>query len=243
MAEWGWRIPFIVGGLLGIYAFYLRRTLSETQAFHAVRAGESAERPSLVHDIWENRRAVVRVLGLIIGATVAYYVWSVSATSYAITVKNVDPQEAMWAAVVANLVFIAVLPVWGWLSDRWGRKPNVIIAMSGLIVLSFPLNGMIQEHAWQLGLAMSIAMIFMASYAAIVPALMAEQFPARVRATGFALPYSVAVAVAGGTAPYLMTLFASHGISHAFTIYTMVLLAITLLTALVMPETKAASLE
>ncbi|MFD7619833.1 hypothetical protein [Streptomyces sp. NPDC059802] len=70
MTGWGWRIPFVIGALLGIYAFYLRRGLVENHAFREARQDDSAGRPSLVTGIWENRRAVLQVVGLSLGGTV-----------------------------------------------------------------------------------------------------------------------------------------------------------------------------
>lgn len=240
MSGWGWRIPFVIGALLGIYAFYLRSGLQETTAFQKEDAAPSQ---SMLRGIWENRASVLRVVGLTVGGTVLYYTWAIGATSYAITVKGIDPTAALWASVVANLVFIAALPAWGALSDRWGRKPNLIIFSVGLAVLSFPLNWLIQDSAWQLGLATAIALVLLAAVTSILPAAFAEMFPTRVRASGMALPYSLAVAATGGTAPYLNTYLSSIGLSSMFTVYCIALLAIGLVVAVLMPETRGKDLE
>jgi MHS family alpha-ketoglutarate permease-like MFS transporter len=241
--SWGWRLPFLLGGALGVYAIHLRRSLTESPAYTREQADDDAERPSLARAMWQNRAAALRVIGLTVGGTVAYYTWAVSATGYAISVKGVDPQEALWAGVAANLVYIVALPVWGALSDRWGRRPNVIVFAVGLGVLSFPLNWMIQGEAWQLGVAMAIALVVHASVTSIVPALMAEQFPTRVRACGFAFPYSIAVALTGGTAPYLQTYLAGRGLSALFIGYSIALLAVTLATVFTLRETKGIPLD
>jgi MHS family alpha-ketoglutarate permease-like MFS transporter len=244
LASWGWRLPFLLGGLLGVYAIYLRRSLAESHAFERERAAEPAgERTSLMRAIWANKAAALRVIGLTVGGTVAYYTWAVSATGYAISVKGVDPQAALWAGVVANVVYILALPLWGALSDRWGRKPNVVVLGVGLGVLSFPLNWMIQGEAWQLAVAMSVALFVHASVASIVPAIMAEQFPTRIRASGFAFPYSIAVALTGGTAPYLQTWLAGRGLSALFIVYSIALLAVTLATVFTLRETKGMALD
>lgn len=243
MTAWGWRIPFALGALLGIYAFYLRRGLPETTAFSNARDTPAPEKQSMLRGVWQNRIAVLRVVGLTVGGTVLFYTWAIGATNYAITVKGIDPGGALWAGVVANLVYIAALPFWGAVSDRWGRKTNLIIFSIGLGALSFPLNWLIQDAVWQLGLAMSIALFVHASVAAIMPAMFAEMFPARVRASGMAVPYSIAVALAGGTAPYLRTYLASEGMPWAFTWYTIALLVVGLVVIVSMPETKGRKLE
>ena len=245
MNAWGWRIPFVVGALLGLYALYLRRNLDETPAYEQEKATEESgyERPPLLRGIWEQRASVLRVMGIVVGLTVVYYTWGVAAPAYAIKVKGLDPTAALWAGVIAYLVYIAVLPVAGAISDRLGRRFNVFVCVVSLSVLSFPLNWLIQDKAWQLGLAMSIALILLAFPTSILPALLPELFPTQVRASAMAGPYSVAVALFGGTAPYLQTWLASRDLSGLFTTYSIVLLLLTGVVMFFTPETRGSKLE
>jgi MFS transporter, MHS family, alpha-ketoglutarate permease len=246
LSAWGWRIPFIIGGVLGIYALYLRRNLPETEKFQGEQekvSHQGAQRESLWRGIWENRVSALKVMGLSVGATIVFYTWAVSAPTYAITVKGIDPQQAMWAGVLGNVVFMIALPLWGKASDKWGRKPNLIFFAVSLGLLTYPLTMLIQDSAWQLCLAICIALTGDAALAAIWPATMAELFPTKVRATGFAFPNSIAVALAGGTAPLLQTWLGSIGLSWMFVVYTIFLLAITLVTALSLKETKGKPLD
>jgi MHS family alpha-ketoglutarate permease-like MFS transporter len=235
MAEWGWRIPFVIGALLGFYALRLRRRLPETMT-----------RPTQSHslrEIWRHRRAAARIIGLVMGGTVAFYTWSVAAPGYAITVKHLEPSSALWAGVVANLVFIAMLPVFGALSDRFGRKPNVLVFAVGTALVTVPLNAIIQDQAWQLAIAMSVALTLHAAISSIVPALFAELLPGHVRAAGIGFPYSVGVALFGGTAPFVQTWLADQGQAWLFQAYTIVLLAATAITILLTPEHRGRSLD
>lgn len=245
MNAWGWRIPFVIGALLGLYALYLRRNLDETPAYEQEKAAEEAAhgRTSLLRGVWEHRASALRVMGLTVGLTVVYYTWGVAAPGYAIKVKGLDPSAALWASVVAYLVYIAVLPVAGAISDRLGRRFNAFVCVVGLSVLSFPLNWLIQDKAWQLGLAMSVALVLLAFPTSILPALLPELFPTRVRASAVAGPYSVAVALFGGTAPYLQAWLAGRGAGGLFTGYSIVLLLLTGVVMFFTAETRGSKLE
>lgn len=240
MTEWGWRIPFVIGGLLGLIAIFLRRGLDETQAF--ARTRDRAARPSILRGMWTHRAALARVFGLSLGGTVFFYTWAVAAPAYAISVGGMNATAALWAGVAATALGIVLLPVAGHLSDRFGRRPSFVVFGLGGAAVTFPLNHLIQDEAWQLLVAMSIAMMLIAVGAAIVPAALAELFPTHLRASGFAVPYSLAVALTGGTAPYLQAWLSSRGLGDVFLGYSVALLVLLAVVAAFMPETKGKSL-
>lgn len=244
ISAWGWRVPFVVGGLLGVVALYLRSKLDETTAFEngAEQGAARRQRPAVWRGLWANRVAALQVMGLTMGGTVFFYTWAVAAPAYAIGVKGMNESDALWASVIAIAVMIAVLPIAGALSDRFGRKPNFMVFSIGAAALTFPLNRLIQGELWQLALATTIALVFMALAVSILPALFAEMFPTSVRAAGIGLPYSVAVALTGGTAPYLQTWLSSNQHGDLFLGYTVVLLLVGAAVTLRIPETRAKSL-
>ncbi|TQM09231.1 MFS transporter [Pseudonocardia kunmingensis] len=248
MTAFGWRIPFVLGGVFGLYALVMRLRLRESDTF--LDAADPADAPDaerLPTSFWRalvaNPMAMLRVIGLTVGLTISYYVWAISAPAYAISARGVDPQAALWAGTGATVVFMAALPLWGRLSDRVGRRPALIVAGVLLAVLLFPLDALAGTSAWTLFLATSIALALVAAGAAIVPALYAELFPTGIRAAGMGVPYSVAVAAFGGTAPYLQSYFAGIGSPALFTGYAVVALAVSVLTVLTMPETKGRDLR
>jgi MFS transporter, MHS family, alpha-ketoglutarate permease len=199
-------------------------------------------RPSLVRGMMAHPRLFAQVIGLTVGGTVIYYVWAVSAPAYAISVKHIDAAGALWAGVFANLVFILVLPLWGIVSDRIGRKPVLIIGLATLAILLFPLSAIVRDEPWQLFVAMTIALILIAAIVSILPALYAEMFPTSIRAAGLGVPYSIAVALFGGTAPYVQTYFAERGMPAGFNWYAITLAVISILTILTLKETKGKDL-
>jgi len=111
MNAWGWRIPFLIGGAIGLYALVMRARMKETEAFVAESATEKRE--PMWPQIYRHRKQAVQVIGLTVGLTVVYYIWGVVAPSYAATALKMDRGEALWASVIANILFIAALPFWG----------------------------------------------------------------------------------------------------------------------------------
>lgn len=245
MGSWGWRVPFLVGGVLGIITLFLRRTMSETPSYEHAQAAEEQDRSStsLVRGLWKNRAAALRVIGLASGGTVFFYTWVTAAPAYAIGVKHLPASAVLWSAVIALTVLVATLPLAGALSDRIGRRPSLLMFTLGGAAVTYPLNHLIQDKVWQLTLSMSIAGILVALGTSILPAYLAELFPTHVRASGIGVSYSIAVALCGGTAPYLQTWLASSGREHLFLGYTIALMLVAAVVTLVSPETKGKTLE
>ena len=241
MNAWGWRIPFLIGAALGLYALIMRSRLHETEAFESESAGE--KRAPIWPQIVRHRKQALQVIGLTVGLTVIYYIWGVVAPSYATTALKIDRGEALWAGVIGNIVFIAALPFWGKLSDRLGRKKVLWSGAIGSAVMHFPMTWLLKDSAWQLAVGMSVMLIFIAASAAIVPAVYAELFPTSIRTVGVGVPYSICVALFGGTAPYLQQwLGTTLQLPDLFNIYAVLLLVVSALFVFTLPETKGKDL-
>lgn len=242
MQSYGWRIPFVIGGLFGLYALVMRSRMHETEHFETEVEPAEASGPSMFAEIWTHRAAALKVIGLTVGLTVAFYTWAIAAPAHAIATLGIDAQHALWAGVIANLFFIAILPLWGALSDRIGRKPVFMASAVGMAVVSFPLNAYLQDSAVQLAVSMIVALVFVAAAAAILPAVFAELFPTRIRTIGVGIPYSIAVALFGGTAPYLQAWMGEEIGPNAFVTYSVVLLIVSAVAVLTLKETKGKDL-
>ena len=246
MLSWGWRIPFILGSGLGIYAYYLRRSLMETEVFVGQR--NMPERTKTRGDSSAGERTeglLITALRMIIftaGTTVTYYTWAAFASTYAISVKGMAAGDAFVASMGAQLVAIIMLPIWGALSDRIGRKPLALGFACGFMVLAYPLDWLLSNEPWTLFVAQSVALTLWAMVASIYPALMSEQLPTQQRAVGIGLASSVSVALFGGTAPYLNTWLASHNMHGVFTAYVIALCVATAAAVLTMHESRASDL-
>ena len=241
MNAWGWRIPFLIGAAMGLYALIMRARLHESDIFEGESAAE--KRAPIWPQIVRHRKQALQVIGLTVGLTVIYYIWGVVAPSYATTALKIDRGEALWAGVIGNVVFIAALPFWGKLSDRIGRKKVLWAGAIGAAVMHFPMTWLLKDSAWQLAVGMSVMLIFIAASAAIVPAVYAELFPTSIRTVGVGVPYSICVAVFGGTAPYLQQwLGTTLQLPILFNVYAVALLLVSAAFVFTIPETRGKDL-
>lgn len=255
MRAWGWRIAFGIGGVLGLYALYLRRRLTETDAFEeashssdpqpAAAEGLTAEhapalpaKPGLLH-YW---RSILIVFGLSAGGSVMFYTWLIFMPTYAQIHHKQDPSSALVASLIAQVFFLGAVLAAGWLGDRIGRKPLVIAFGVAFVLLTIPIYNLVNGTFGTLLLAMLASLTAMALLFGVNGAVWAEVFPTKVRAAGVAGPLSFATAIFGGTAPYVNTALGQAGHQDWFLFYLIAVAGITLLTGLLMRETKNNSL-
>lgn len=238
VAEWGWRIPFVLGAFLALAALYLRRGMDESDVFDE----QSSDQPQPL-----SRRQVTRAVLLIItmtsGITAAHYTWTSYVSTYAITQKGMDAGVAYWCSVGAQLIALTTLPLWGHLSDKVGRRPMMIMFAVLMTALQIPLTTMIGAQGWTLLVASTIALVIVAIPGALLAATMAESFPTKVRTQAIGFAYSLSVAVFGGTAPYLNQLFIDVDLAWLSSPYIMLLCVFTGTACYLMRETKGIDLK
>ncbi|MFJ3904586.1 MFS transporter [Streptomyces sp. NPDC090025] len=245
--SWGWRIPFIVGALGAAVVFYLRRTMLETEVYEASAddpaagpgTGDPAERGTL-KALWAHRREAFLVIALTMGGTVAYYTYTTYLTKYLSNSAGLPKQTATLVSFCALIVFAAIQPLAGRLSDRIGRRPLLITFAVGSTLLTVPIMTML-KHAgsfWPaLGLSL-LALVVITGYTSINACVKAELFPTRIRALGVALPYAIANALFGGTAEYVALWFKNAGVESGYYWYVAGCAAVSLVVYVTMRETR-----
>ncbi|KUG61042.1 MFS transporter [Kocuria rosea subsp. polaris] len=246
VGEWGWRIAFGIGGTLGLYALYLRRRLTETDAFEEAsqqtptqrsdehNAAPAGPKRGLLHH-W---RAMLIVFGLSAGGSVMFYTWLIYMPTYAQIQHGQDPSSALTASLIAQAFFLGAVLGAGWLGDRIGRKPLVIAFGVAFIVLTIPIYNLVDGSFGRLLLAMLASLTALALLFGVNGAVWAEVFPTKVRAAGVAGPLSFATAIFGGTAPYINAALGQAGHQDWFLYYLIGVAGITLVTGILMRETK-----
>jgi len=201
---WGWRIPFLVGGVLAVAVLFARSTLPETPAF--LEASASSPRPAL-STVWrgvaDHKSAVVRTFAISALCSVAYYVGIVYVPTYLTTVRGYTEAAALQLGTVAAVVVIAASPVAGWLSDRHGRRPVLTALAAGSVVLPVAMFALIARAPVALVLAAALVLAVLAGgLTAVAASAIPEQFRTASRLTGLAIGGTVATTIFGGLAPY-----------------------------------------
>jgi MHS family proline/betaine transporter-like MFS transporter len=198
MGQWGWRVPFFFGLLIGPIAYYLRREVDETSEFRAL-----ADRGSPLRDLSQAKQKLLVSLGAVVLCTVAMYT-TLFMPSFAMRQLGLPQANSFLATLLAGAVQIALVPLFGAISDRCGRLSVMVPAAIAMLLVSYPIFAwMAAVPTLQTLLLAQIAIgVIGAAYMGPLPALMSELFPARMRTTGLAVSYSLSVAIFGGFAPF-----------------------------------------
>ena len=246
LREWGWRIPFAIGALAAVTAVWLRRNMVETETFarsEAVADATGQQRQGTLRALLQHPRAVLTVIGLTMGGTLAFYTYTTYMHKFLVNSAGLDGRTASMLNASTLLLYMLMQPLVGALSDRIGRRP-ILIAFGVLgTALTYPILSHLQDvqtagEAFWLILA---ALAIVSGYTAINAVVKAELFPVEVRALGVGLPYALTVAVFGGTAEYVALWFKQAGMESGFYWYVTACIACSLLVYLWMPDTRRTS--
>ncbi len=241
LSAWGWRIPFAVGAAAAVIAFWLRSALEETAQFKAI---PKAERQSLTARLAAHPRALLTVLALTAGGSLAFYTFTTYMQKYLVLSAGWTKSEATNLSALTLVVYMFLQPLFGALSDRIGRR--ALLIAFGLLgtVLTVPVMTAIGHTRDPLAgfVLITAALTVLSCYTAISGLVKAEMFPADIRSLGVGLPYAVGVAVFGGTAEYVALAFKQGGHESGFFWYGAAMCGVALVAAVSLPDTKRASL-
>jgi MHS family proline/betaine transporter-like MFS transporter len=232
---WGWRIPFLLGLLIGPVGFYIRARTAEPDEFVAAR--ERSQGSPLTIALREHGRGILAGFGVTITWTVCTYAFLIYMPTYAVRQLGLSQNASFIAGSIGALTLSIPVPMFGAFSDRVGRRPILLAAAAVIFVVTYPVFAALNAHP-SLGALIAAQIVFAALIAAFTgpaPALMAELYPAEVRATGLSIAYNFAVTIFGGFAPFIVTwAIARTGNNLAPAWYVMVAAGLSTLALLLM---------
>ncbi|MBJ8084616.1 MFS transporter [Bacillus cereus group sp. N14] len=242
MKSWGWRIPFIIGAMGAVAVLWLRRTMDESEQFANIKS-QKRESAGTVRALMKHPKAVLTVVGLTLGGTVAFYTYTTYLQKFMVNTVGLPKEVVSWINFVALLIFVVLQPIAGLLSDKIGRRP--LLMAFGILgtLLTAPIFFFMEKTTEPIVafLLMMVGLIIVTGYTSINAIVKAELFPTEIRALGVGLPYALTVAIFGGTAEFIALWLKSIGMESLFYFYVAGCIAISFITYWRMDESSKTS--
>lgn len=251
--SWGWRVPFLLSGVLVIVGLWIRLSVDESPVFKAALAraqarkaeGSAIERLPLLAVLRDHWRDVLVAMGARMAENISYYVITAFVLVYAVEQADLSKQTALNAVLIASAVHFAVIPAWGALSDRVGRRPVYLLGAAGVGLWAFPFFALIDTKSFPaVLLAVTGGLVLHGAMYAPQAAFFSEMFATRMRYSGASIGAQFASVAAGAPAPLIATaMLASYGSSTPIALYVIAASLLTLVAVGVAKETRGRDLD
>ncbi|WP_237720009.1 MFS transporter [Streptomyces xiaopingdaonensis] len=244
MLAYGWRVPFLLGGITAAVAVLLRMGLEETPAF--VEDEEAGARRSPLRTAFaQQKTAMFQGFCFTVGWTVAYFFFLTYLPTYLRTEAGIDPDVVSVSNLVGTGVLTVSIALFGLWSDRIGRKRLLLVGSGGFVVLSFPVMMLFGTgHAAAVYIGQILIALTLACFSGPGPAALAELFPTSVRYSALGIGYNFSVMAFGGTAAFIASgIVAATGVPLAVAALPAAAALVTFLTVCTMPESYRSPLR
>lgn len=243
LTSWGWRIPFLVSAPLGVIGFIIRNKIEDTPEYRTLEAHDTVPRSPARELLRSHKRQLLQAAGLMAAMHVPFYAVLTYLVTYETDHLGHSDDSAALLSTAISLLGLVLVPLFGALSDRVGRKPVFVGATSALLVVSFPAFLLMRAGlagTWAAGLLLGV---ILAAILGTYAVWSAEVFPTRTRQSGLSIAYNLTAALFAGTVPYLMTvLISATGSTLVPGPYLMVFAVGGLVAALSLKETVGSPL-
>jgi MFS transporter, MHS family, dicarboxylic acid transporter PcaT len=235
LKAWGWRIPFVVGAIVAVVALFLRRTLHETST-EQTRASKDAG--SVMGVLRGHRAAFLTVLGYTAGGSLIFYTFTTYMQKYLVNSAGMSIRTASNVMTICLFIFMCLQPLFGALSDRIGRRSNMMLFGALGAIATVPILTTLHHVRSPLaaGALIVLALAIVSFYTSVSAIVKSELFPAEVRAMGVGLAYAIANAVFGGSAEYVALGLKSLGNESLFYWYVSAMMVVAFLVSLRLPR-------
>ncbi|WP_336215212.1 MFS transporter [Nonomuraea sp. LPB2021202275-12-8] len=238
--SWGWRVPFLLSGALVFVGLWVRLKIAESPLFAEVEQKGAKAKMPLLEVLRTHPRALLSAFTARIGVDVAFYTFTAYILVYVTGPLDLDRSVGLNAVLIASALQLALIPLFGSLSDRFGRRPVYLAGVIGAAVWVFAFFPLLETKSFPLiALAAIVALVCHAAMYGPQAAFIAELFSTRLRYSGASMGYQVAGIVGGALAPIIaIKLFDSFGTTVAVSIYVVAALAITAVGLAIAPEPR-----
>ena len=243
-ASWGWRIPFLASTLLVALGFWIRTGTHEPPAFARMRAAGEVERAPVREVLRKHRREVLLTALLRTGQQAPFYVFTTWVLTYTTGPLGFPRHDMVSAVLVAATISMVTIPLWGHLSDRFGRRR--VIGAGCVLMIGWPFAYFAMLEGGSLALAFAAIVIALPIHDLQYgpqAAVIAEAFPARLRYSGSSLGYQLASLTSGGPAPLIATWLMHRYSSTSVAVYIAGCGAVSLIALLLLPDRQTRDFE
>ncbi|MEG0482916.1 MAG: MFS transporter [Acinetobacter sp.] len=236
LMDGGWRIPFIIGGVVAILSFFARRHLKETLSEDEGKKEGSGSLKELFKHNW---KTFLLVVGYTSAGSLCFYIITVYSKTY-ITSLGFDDKTVGYMMTIALFVFMCAQPLFGILSDRIGRRASMMLFSITCAIFIYPVMVIAMPYFHNSAVIVTLLLIFLmfllSFYTSISGLVKAEMFPPYIRALGVGFAYAVGNAIFGGSAPAVALKLKDLGMENTFFVYVIVMLIICLFCSMQLPK-------
>ncbi|MHA5047611.1 MFS transporter [Streptomyces sp. SD15] len=249
--SWGWRVPFLLSGVLVLIGLWIRISVSESPVFLAAQAKAEAaaaqgvkEKAPVVEVFRRSWREVLSAIGTRFGENISYYILTSFLLVYVTVHLGLPKSTALNAVLIGSAVHFVTIPLWGALSDRIGRRPVTLIGSVGMAAWAFAFFGLVDSTSFPvITLAVTVGLLLHGAMYGPQAAFISEMFDTRVRYSGASMGSQLASIVAGALAPIIaVELLKDYGSSAPISIYLCAAAVITTITVAITRETRGRDL-
>lgn len=241
---WGWRIPFLFGGVISLIGLYIRFRVDESPAFEKTKSADRVQQSPILSVLRHHRRSLGFAFAMASLSGLGFYTLTGYFSTYLREAVGLSTSDALISNSIALMIAFITMPMGGLLSDHIGRRPTLILGAGLSALVSIPAYLLASAGTLSTAIAgQSLLAIGLGLFFGPVGIVFLELFPTRNRYSGAAIGYNSAYVVFGGTAP-LFSIYLVHvtGSLVAPAVYMTVLAACVFLVALRLPESYKNSL-